>query len=206
MQEDATLLVAWRAGDQRAGKLLFQRYYDCISRFFRSKLERGHDDLVQEVFQACVAGSTRLRADGSFRAYLFSIAHNVLRGYFRTLHRFDESLDIGEDMTLADLTPGASTLQAQAEEQRQLLEALRRLPLNGQLIIELRYWESMSTLEVAEVLGVPHSTARSRLQRALKLLELELARVIASSARLRSTLDDLEGWARRLKAEASAEH
>lgn len=201
MMDDGALLSAWRAGDRSAGKLLFERYYDSIARFFRGKVSHGGDDLVQEVFTACVAGSERLRAASSFRAYLFGIAHNVLRVHFRRRQRASDTTDIGEECTLQDLSPGVSTLDAAAEEQRLLLEALRRIPLNMQLLIELRYWESMTTAEIAEVVGTPHPTVRSRLRRALERLEQALKQLGASATRIQSTRDNLEHWAQQLRAQ-----
>lgn len=197
--DDGALLSAWRAGDRGAGKQLFERYYDSVVRFFRSKIDHGSDDLVQEVFAACVAGSDRLRSAASFRPYLFAIAHNVLRDHFRRRQRVGETVDIGEESTLQDLSPGVSTLHAEAEEQRLLLEALRRIPLNYQLILELRYWESMTTAEIAEVVGAPHPTARSRLRRAHELLEEALQRLGEAPARLASTQANLERWAQQLR-------
>jgi RNA polymerase sigma-70 factor (ECF subfamily) len=199
MRDDGALLTAWQAGDRIAGKQLFDRYYDSIARFFRGKVSHGHDDLVQEVFTACVAGSERIRVASSFRAYLFGVAHNVLRVHFRRRLRAADTTDIGEECSLQDLSPGVNTLSAAAEEQRLLLEALRRIPLNMQLLIELRYWESMTTAEIAEVVAIPHPTVRSRLGRALERLEQALAQLGASPARIHSTRDDLEHWAQRLR-------
>ena len=200
MQDDRELLVAWRSGDKTAGKQLFERHYDGIARFFRSKLGGGVEDLVQQVFVACVNGRDRLRDDSSFRAYLYATAHNVLRNHFRRRHNLSESTDFGEEQALVDLAPGLSTLRGQVEQERLLLEAVRRIPLNYQLVIELRFWERMSTAEIAEVLGAPPATVRSRLQRALQLLKRQMAELGAAPARLRSTLDDLERWAGRLRA------
>ena len=60
----------------------------------------------------------------------------------------------------------ASAEAAQHEEQRLLLEALRRIPLDLQIAIELHYWEGMSGPDLAQVLDIPEGTVRSRLRRA----------------------------------------
>lgn len=198
--QDGDLLVAWRAGDRSAGKALFDRYYDPIARFFHSKLAHGADDLVQETFAACVAGNARLRETASFRSYLFAIAHNLLREHLRRRRPTDDAVDIGEERTLHDLSPSASTRFAAAEDQRLLLEALRRVPLNYQLIIELRFWEAMSTAEIAEVMNTPAPTARSRLRRALELLEEALLQLGELPTRLKSTQENLERWAQQVRA------
>ncbi|MDD9967022.1 MAG: RNA polymerase subunit sigma-70, partial [Myxococcales bacterium] len=43
-QHDMELLDAWRSGDEGAGKRLFERHFDAMYRFFRSKVERGAED------------------------------------------------------------------------------------------------------------------------------------------------------------------
>ena len=47
---DADLLIAWKAGDRRAGRRLFDRHVGAVSRFFANKLAQEADDLVQLTF------------------------------------------------------------------------------------------------------------------------------------------------------------
>ena len=71
--------------------------------------------------------------------------------------------------SIADLTPGASTVIRQQETQRQLIEALQRLPVEIQITLELHYWEDMGVTEIARVTGVPSGTVKSRLYRGRQL-------------------------------------
>ncbi len=70
MQGDAQLLADWRAGDTKAGRALFERYFDAISRFFINKVEGVHEDFVQDVFAACVKGRERIHEDANFRSLI----------------------------------------------------------------------------------------------------------------------------------------
>ncbi|MBL9100088.1 MAG: sigma-70 family RNA polymerase sigma factor [Myxococcales bacterium] len=199
MQTDFELLDAWRAGDRSAGNALFERYFDAICRFFANKVHHGIDDLIQKTFLGCVEGRDRFQKQASFRTYLFAVAHNVLRAHFRQTRPgvdFDPS-----EVAADDFTPSPSTMFALQQEQRLLLEALRRIPLDHQLVLELYYWEDMAAPELAAVLGVPEGTVRSRLRRAKEALAEKMASLARSPELLKTTLSDLEKWVRSLRAQ-----
>lgn len=191
--DDVKLVEAWRAGDRLAGEDLFRRHFPGVSRFFRNKFSAGIDDLVQQTFVALLEGRERLASGASFRSYLFGIAHNVMRMHLRALAR-QRAFDPGAS-AIVDLDPGASTMLGERQEQRLLLCALRRIPIEAQVTLELVYWEQLNAAEIAEVLGVPHSTMRSRIQRARQLLRQAIEQLGESRALIDSTLGGLEGWA-----------
>jgi RNA polymerase sigma-70 factor, ECF subfamily len=195
---DVELLQQWRNGDMAAGEILFERYYDPIARFFRSKVATDIADLVQETFVACVEGRDRLQEDGSFRAYIFSAARNVLCAHLRDKYRDDALVDF-DATSLQDLAPGPISQIVNRHEQRLLLEALRRIPVNCQILLELRYWEQLRTSDIADALGIPHATVRSRLAKARKLLDQAMSTMADSAALLESTLANFEEWARQCR-------
>lgn len=200
--DDITLIEAWRDGDAAAGEQLFRRHFSAVSRFFRNKFTTGVDDLIQQTFVAMVEGQQRLRADRSFRSYLFGIAHNVMRTHLRALDRgrkFDPT-----SSSIAQLDPGPSTMHGEREEQRLLLRALRQIPLEHQVVLELVYWEELNAAEIAAVVGVPHSTMRSRIARARAVLEAKIEELAQSAALCQSTLDGLEQWAADVRERAAS--
>lgn len=201
-KSDEELIEAWRSGQQEAGEELFERYYDGVYRFFCNKLSQDVRDLVQQTFIACVEGRDRLRAGASFRSYLFAVAHNVLRMHLRARYRAElEDLD---SVTAYELAPGPSSILARSREERLLLHALRSIALEQQMLLELRYWEELTSPEIADILGVPDNTVRSRLHRAHASLKDVMARLAESPEELASTLDNLEEWARRCRAQLIA--
>lgn len=203
--DDRALLASWRAGDARAGRTLVERHYEAIARFMYNKVGDAAQDLIQAVFLACVEGRDTFRGDSSFRTFLFSIAHRVLLKHLRRLYRAGERVELGE-VAVADLTPSPSAMLQERQEQRVLLEALRRVPLDCQEVLELHYWEQMTTEDMAAVLDIPVGTARSRLQRGRRLLEQQIARLSGSPELLRSTLANLDEWARDLRARVARAH
>jgi len=189
--DDRDLLEAWRRGDDRAGRTLVERHFPAIYRFFANKLGDDVDDLVQQTFLACVEGRGRI-GDAGFRAYLFGVARNRLQRHFR-----DRYGDRQEDVSIAqlvDTTTTAAENLAQRREQRLLLSALRRLPIDLQIALELAYWEGLTDREVAAILDMPVGTLKSRLRKGRMLLD-EIMQQLAGEARLfESTVRGFAGW------------
>ncbi|MEM9462722.1 MAG: sigma-70 family RNA polymerase sigma factor [Myxococcota bacterium] len=200
MPTDPELLDAWRAGDLSAGDELFNRHFAAIHRFYRNKVSDGLEDLVQQTFMACVEGRERFRNDSSFRTYLFGVAHNLLRDHYRAQRREPEALDFGKSSASAvDAGAGPSTVVGKRREERLLLEALRSIPLDSQIVLELYYWEEMSASQTAAVLGVPEGTVRGRVRRAKQLLKAELSKLARSPNELETTVGNLDRWAAALR-------
>lgn len=204
VSEDETWLRAWQAGDKAAGERLFDRHYGAVTRFFGNKTSAAGgdtiEDLIQRTFLRCLESVARLKDYSRFRAFLFGIARHVLLDHFRARTR-DQMIDF-ETISAADLSPGLSTLQVRAQEDRRLLEALRTLPVDLQTVLELYYWEDMTASEIGEVLERPEGTVRTRIRRARTLLQKHLAAHVPSSEREPSA-EDLDARARRLAQRVS---
>jgi RNA polymerase sigma factor (sigma-70 family) len=192
---DEELFRAWQTGDRRAGEALFERHYDALDRFFINKVGDRAGDLVQRTFVACIEAAARFRGDSSFRTFMFAIARNQLLQHLRDHGRERDRLDPAIT-SICDLDPSPSLVAARREQERLLLAALRRLPLDEQIALELHYWEQLSATEIAAVLEIPVGTAKSRLRRARDRLEAALAGPDPAQA---ATLDDLERWAKDLR-------
>ena len=196
--EDHELLERWRRGDEAAGEVLFERYYGPVERFFINKVNEEVADLVQETFAACVQGHGRADGIRNFRSYLFSVAYNVLCQHLRQRYREQREIDFDE-ASISSLSPSASSVIAHREQERLLLEGLRGIPVRDQMILELYYWEHLTTAQIADVISVPHSTARTRLQRSRTHLAAAIQRLTNSRSMLESTQTSLDDWARGIR-------
>jgi len=201
---DFALLERWREGEEGAGRELFGRYFDAVYRFFRSKLAHAAEDLTQQTFMSLVQSRDSFRGEASFRTFVFTVARKRLYDHLRTLHRKPTPEGIGS-VSIADIASfSPSRAVAEREEQQLLLKALRTLPLDMQVALELHYWEELTVTEIAGVLEVAEGTVKSRLQRARARLDERLAALAGSDELLRSTLDDFQRWARDLQTYLAA--
>ncbi|MEM9452956.1 MAG: RNA polymerase sigma factor [Myxococcota bacterium] len=188
--EDRQLLDEWRAGSRPAGSELFRRHFFSVTRFFESRAPASAvDDLVQSTFERCVTASTQIRDGLRIRAYLLAIARNELLMFLRS----GRARPAQTDAELEEPTR-ASWLANYRSEQRLLLLALRRLPDEQQLVIELHYWEELTLAEVAEVMQIPLNTVKTRLHRARGRLAKEIEQLEAKPEVRESTLSQIEHW------------
>lgn len=201
MTPDLELLDAWIDGDREAGETLTRRHFPVVYRFFRSKLEGNIDDLVQATFVGCLEARERFQRTSAFRTYLLGIARNQLLMHLRKQHRrgkvfapLDTSIRqiIGED----ERSPSLAVLQH--EEQKLLLRALRHIPLDFQIAVELCYWEGMLPAEIAVVLEIPPGTVRSRLSRARAMLKQKIEELASSPQLRQQTIGSFDEWTKSL--------
>lgn len=202
MTDDDRQFGAWRDGDRTAGEALIERHFDAIERFFATKAPDAREDLVQRTFLACAEAVKSYRAEGGFRAFLFGIARNVLFEHIRGRVRHGAQPADFSQSGIADLSPGVSTLTEYRAEQRSLVGALQRLPLELQLLVELYYWEELGVDELAAVLEVPPGTIKSRLHRARTLLAEAMAETPPESEEDGSVRALLLDWLAGVKARA----
>lgn len=199
---DQELLLAWRDGNEDAGNALVRRHFPVVFRFFRSKIAEGVEDLAQRTFLGCVESADAYRGDASFRAFVLGIARKQLLLHFRTRYRREAVFDPAT-LSLQDVAPPSggspSALIAARDEERLLVAALRRLPVDFQIAVELFYWEELPIAEIAQVLEVATGTVKSRLGRARDMLRRHVADLASSDALAIATTDGLDRWAKSLR-------
>ena len=198
---DEELLARWREGQGRAGASLIARHHESLARFFFTKAGADGEDLVQATFLGLLGGGLdRFRSEASFRTFLFAIARNKLLEYVRNRVRDRARFD-PEHATLAGLerSPGAR-IDARGQD-KLLLAALRELPLDTQLMLELHYWEELRIDEIAAVLELKPGTVKSRMSRGRARLDTNMRRLASSQIELETTIRGLAGWAAQLQRE-----
>jgi RNA polymerase sigma-70 factor (ECF subfamily) len=142
------------------------------------------EDVVQETFLRAWHGLERFRGESSLKTWLYAIALNRARARHGALARLKAVFKPGrtrEDEAFASLDDAADPALSpeenavQSERRRRLREAMRALPEEFRAAVVLRDLEGLSYEEVADVLGVPIGTVRSRLARGRALLKEKLS-------------------------------
>ena len=168
--------------------VLFERYVSDVTRFVTRGASPSYvEDLVVETF--IEAFKTRARFDTarvSARPWLYGIANNVLRHHYRALAReralFRKSTQCFVDEWIATLDTGAIDSRVDASASEALLAgALADLSPEFREPLLLHVLADLTYAEVAEALGVPSGTVRSRISRAKERLRDLLVAAGASS-------------------------
>jgi RNA polymerase sigma-70 factor, ECF subfamily len=203
MRSDAELLDAWRTGDNRAGNELVDRHFAEISRFFRNKVASEDDatDLVSQTFLGCTVGKDRYRGDASVRQFLFSIARNVLYKYIRGRYKQSrEQLDFAEVCVQHTFPASLSSIVMHRREAQCFVQALREIPIDDQIVLELMYFEGLSGTEIAAALELPEGTIRGRIARGKQRLRERIDALLVRGAHATgASFEQLDAWAREVR-------
>ncbi|OGO40605.1 MAG: hypothetical protein A2Z03_03995 [Chloroflexi bacterium RBG_16_56_8] len=186
---DEALLIQYKQGNQRAFRVLVQRYttpiYNLALRLLRDPMEA--ENVTQDTFLRVVTSLDRVRLDLPFKPYLFQIAVNLCRDQARKnrpllFSDIDSNPSYSEDgsasettsESVADDSPPAWERLEKEELQARLHDALDTLAPAYQTVISLRYIEEFSYEEIAQALNLPLNTVRTQLRRAKEQLKLKL--------------------------------
>lgn len=172
-RDDAALVAAVLAGDQRAFTQLMRRHKDSLYRFVRGYVGDANEayDLVQEAFVAAWNALARYDRERSFGVWLRRIAINKCRDWRRrraVRHFFYKAEDIGR--------PGFDleqpTLESNDREDQfaRLDKAIAALPSSLKEPLLLSLVENMSHRDIAEVLGITAKAVEVRIYRAKRSL------------------------------------
>jgi RNA polymerase sigma factor (sigma-70 family) len=203
VRDDGELLIAWRGGDKVAGSELVRRRMPEMIRFFRNKVAAEADiaDLVNQTFLGCVGGKDEFRGETSFRRFVYAIANNVLFAYIRRRSKHvREQLDFAT-VCVSDVAPqSASSIVTDRRETQALVAALREIPIEDQVVVELMYFEGLSGAQIGEALDLPEGTVRGRLRRGLERLRTRVHAVLdAGPSSTPPDEDELLRWAEHVQ-------
>ena len=181
---DEELLRAYRDGDSEAFKTLFGRYRGPLFNFLLRRVrDRGRaEELYQDSWTKVIERSAEFRGDSKFSTWLYTIARNACIDHQRKMKfRGHASLDeaqrgANQPMVERVANPGLAPDQlalGQALRER-IRIAVEELPEEQREVFLLRQLQGMGFKEVAEVVGVPVNTVKSRMRYALERLQLGL--------------------------------
>lgn len=179
---DEALMLRYRDGEVRAFELLLTRHrrpvYNFILRFVGNPMQA--EDLLQETFLRVIKVAENYERQAKFTTWLYTIARNLcVDASRRGKHRKATSLDApleedGESAALVEILPS----QGQAVDRQvidkqagvRIQQAIDRLVEEQREVFIMRELLDMSFKEIAEVVGCPENTVKSRMRYALEKL------------------------------------
>jgi RNA polymerase sigma-70 factor (ECF subfamily) len=175
-ESDGSLLERVAVGDRDAFEELYRRFARPVFGLALRRLgDRGRaEDAVQETFASVWRAAKSYRPDrGPGAPWLYAVARNAIVDRSRV--RSEPAADLPDEAS-NDAGPDE---QAEADWTSWTIHrALEELPERERTVVELAYWSELSQTEIAEFLGIPLGTVKTRTRAALMhladLLEEEL--------------------------------
>lgn len=182
-RSDEDLMQEVKRGDQDAFAELMGRYELRLFNYLRRTTGNAADaeDVYQEAFLRVYRHAKRFREDANFRPWLYRIATNLCMDLIRKRKRRNEtSLEadgIRPDSSLSvrDLAPSPAQSSEREERRAALASAVDLLPAKQRVVFLLARYEGLGYSEIAQSVGVPIGTVKSRMNAAVKRLKDQLS-------------------------------
>lgn len=174
-ESDNQLLARVRAGDQLALQTLYGRHHVKIYRFALRLLrdETTAEDVVSEVFIDVWRSAAQFEGRSEASTWLLAMARN--KAYSALRRRKEAPLDEAAAAEIADESDDPEVAAQKESKGARLRECLLRLSPEHRAVIDLVYYHDKSIEEVAQIVGAPEGTVKTRMFHARKRLA-ELAK------------------------------
>jgi RNA polymerase sigma-70 factor (ECF subfamily) len=166
---DAELVLRAQDGSAAAFEILYDRHAAGVARALASFAGPDHDlldDLVQDVFMRVVRGLASYAPSHPFAHWLYTVALNVGRNHAR---RVSKVVPVNPS-DLEEIAGAGAPPREGSSAAVDLTRLVSMLPVAMREVVSLRAGADMDYGEIAEILGIPEGTARSRMHNAVRIL------------------------------------
>lgn len=174
-QTDEQLMAKAATGSDTAFEELYRRYARRLKGFFFLQLGGDEElaaDATHDVFLRAYEARSRYQEGRSVSTWLFTIAYNLCRNHYRS-NAYEAQLLATLDAEPADEAPIEVQMDA-ATLDKALAQVLNELPPPLHQLFSLHYQEELTIPQVAEIVGIPEGTVKSRLHKTMNIIRKKL--------------------------------
>ena len=176
---DEELVARSIGGDHDSFNQLILRWERPIYALAYRTIGREEDarDVCQETFLRAYRALPKFRREAKFSSWIYRIALNICNTKLRSRSKFTISLDEQRELSGFELAAEADDLGSGIQQEqitRHVRRALQGLPAEMRLVIIMKEYEGLKFAEIAEVLGIPISTVKTRMYTGLSELRKRL--------------------------------
>lgn len=168
--DDKDLLQRIACGDKTAMRALFARHNLRIFRFIvrMTRNEATAEDVTNEVFLEIWRNANRFEGRSAATTWMLTIARNRTISALRK--RSEAQLDEDYAANIADDADTPETVTSKGDKGEQIRACMQQLSAEHREIIDLVYYHERSVAEVADIVGIPEGTVKTRMFHARKKL------------------------------------
>ena len=174
-QTDEQLMASARAGSDAAFEELYRRYARRLKGFFFMQLGGDEElaaDATHDVFLRAYEARSRYREGANVSTWLFTIAYNICKNHYRSNAYETELL---ASLDAEPISDGQIEVELDAAALDEALsQVLSELPAPLHQIFSLHYQEELTIPQVAEIVGIPAGTVKSRLHKTMNIIRKKL--------------------------------
>ena len=165
------LILQIKNGNQEALETIITEMYPQVYAFLYRKMKQNDraKDITQEVFLKFVENIDQYNEEDKLLNYLFRIGINLASNYYKSLNYLDDR-ELDESRISMEEDPHAIVMKKANHDI--MMRYISQLSEISREIIILRYYHEMKFKDIADILKIPESTAKSRHHRGIKFTNL----------------------------------
>ena len=174
---DEQLMARAKAGNDAAFEELYHRFARRLKGFFFLQLGGDEElaaDATHDVFLRAYEARNRYQEGKNVSTWLFTIAYNICRNHYR-INAYETQLSATLDAEPISDEQIEVQLDAAALDDA-LAQVLSELPPPLHQLFSLHYQEELTIPQVAEIVGIPEGTVKSRLHKTMNIIRKKLKR------------------------------
>ncbi|MBO4811519.1 MAG: sigma-70 family RNA polymerase sigma factor [Prevotella sp.] len=174
-QTDEQLMARAKAGSDTAFEELYRRYARRLKGFFFVQLGGDEElaaDATHDVFLRAYEARNSYQEGRNVDTWLFTIAYNICKNHYRS-NAYEAQLMASLDAEPVSHQQIEVDLDAAMLDEA-LAQVLSELPAPLHQLFSLHYEEELTIPQIAEIVGVPEGTVKSRLHKTMNIIRKKL--------------------------------